>query len=171
MLKTVKMMQVYDMLALRGNNVLVTPNKDAIIVAPSNNNCYTLIGCTDDLRHYTVNLIRCTTSEVLKSDYLKTSTATIKAVEKLLKYSHLILECKKTTLKDANNFLYVSFVGDADEVLLSLMHDDGINTYAIKVLSCTLNNGIYESGYCKTDYMEYDSEYTLINEFIKGEIC
>lgn len=161
----VKLAQVHDMLVFRGYNAFMAPNKDALIVAPSENNCYALIKCMDN-KYFSINLLRCTTGSILKTDVARYSHTVVSTVEKLLKYSELILECKKTPVSD-DRHLYVSITGQGDEVILSLMkNSEDIGPYAIKVLPVTFT-GTYEVGYCKTDYAEYNSAYELIREFVK----
>lgn len=163
----VRLHQIHDMLIFRHYNVFMTPEKDTIIVAPPKNSCYIAIGCIEN-GYYSINLIRCATGDILKTDIDKYQPNIITTVEKLLKYSELILECRKTPMSSGGH-LYVSVTGQEDEVILSIMMDsDELGPYAIKVLPVTFTGNTYVVGYCKTDYAEYESVYELIHEFIKG---
>lgn len=163
----VRLHQTHDMFILRGYNAFITPDKNALIIAPPKNSCYALITCIDN-EHLSINLLRCATGDILKTDVARYPHTAISIVEKLLKYSELILECKKTPVSD-DRHLYVSVTGQEDEVILSIMMDsDELGPYAIKVLPVTFTGDAYETGYCKTDYVEYESVYELIHEFIKG---
>ena len=162
----VKLCQIHDMLVFRGYNAFMTPEKNAIIVAPHNNCCYALIKCMDN-KYYAVQLLRCANGDILKTDVARYPHTVVSTVEKLLKYSELILECKKIPVSD-DRHLYVSITGQDDEVILSIMMDsDDLGSYAVKVLPVTFTGDTYEVGYCKTDYAEYNSAYDLIQEFIK----
>lgn len=163
----IKLAQVHDMLIFRRHNVFMTPNKDVLIVAPHQNSCYAVITCMDN-KYFSINLLRCANGDILKTDVARYPQTVIATVEKLLNYSELILECKKTPIS-GDRHLYVSITGQSDEVILSIMEDsEDIGPYAIKVLPVTFTGDTYEVGYCKTDYAEYDSAYELIHEFIKG---
>lgn len=164
----IKLAQVHDMFIFKGYNAFMTPNQDAVVVAPCNNACYVLIGCMDS-KHYSINLLRCADGSILKTDVARYSQTVISTVKKLLNYSDLILECRKTPMS-GDRHLYVSVTGQENEAILSIMKDsEDIGPYAVKVLPVTFTGNTYEVGYCKTDYAEYDSAYELINEFIKGE--
>lgn len=163
----IKLAQVHDMLIFRHYNAFMTPNQDGIVIAPAKNSCYILIMCMDD-KHYNINLLRCADGSILKTDVARYPHTVIATAEKLLKYSELILECKKTPVS-GDRHLYVSVTGQEDEVILSIMEDsEDIGPYAVKVLPVTFTGDAYETGYCKTDYVEYESVYELIHEFIKG---
>ena len=161
----VKLCQIHDMLVFRGYNAFMTTEKNAIIVAPHNNCCYALIKCMDN-KYYSINLLRCANGDILKTDVARYSHTVVSTVEKLLKYSELILECKKTPVS-GDRHLYVSITGQSDEVILSIMKDsEDIGPYAVKVLPVTFTGDTYEVGYCKADYAEYNSAYELIQEFV-----
>lgn len=164
----VRLCQIHDMFIFRHHNAFMTPNQDGIIVAPPKNACYALITCMDD-KHFSINLLRCATGDILKTDVARYPQTVIATVEKLLNYSELILECKRTSVS-ANRYLYVSVTGQENEVILSIMQDSDsdIGDYAVKVLPVTFADGVYKTGYCKQDYIEYDSAYELVSEFIKG---
>lgn len=162
----VKFMQIHDMLVFRGYNAFMTPEQNAIIVAPPKNSCYALIKCMDN-KYYSINLLRSANGSILKTEVARYQLTVITTVEKLLNYSELILECKKTPVSN-NRYLYVSITGQENEVILSIMKDsEDIGPYAIKVLPVTFT-GTYKVGYCKTDYVEYESAYELIQEFVRG---
>lgn len=165
----IKLAQVHDMLIFKGYNAFMSPDKNAVIVAPSKSSCYALITSMDNNKYFSIKLLRCADGDILKTDVARYPQTTIATVEKLLKYSELILECKKTPISD-NKYLYVSVTGqENNEVILSIMEDnEDIGTYAIKVLPVTFTGDTYETGYCKQDYAEYNSVYELIHEFIKG---
>lgn len=161
----IKLAQVHDMLVFRGYNAFMTPNKDALIIAPDKNSCYAIVKCMDN-KYYSIKLLRCADGNILKTDVARYPHTVIAIVEKLLKYSELILECKKTPVSD-DKHLYVSVTGQSDEVILSIMMDnEDIGPYAIKVLPVTFTGNTYEVGYCKADYAEYNSAYELIREFV-----
>ena len=161
----VKLCQIHDMLVFRGYNAFMTSEKNAIIVAPHENSCYALIKCMDN-KYFSINLMRCVNGDILKTDVARYPHTVIATVEKLLKYSELILECKKTSISD-DRYLYVSVTGQNNEVILSIMQNsDEIGPYAVKVLPVTFTGNTYEVGYCKADYAEYESVYELIREFI-----
>lgn len=165
----IKLAMIHDMFVLRGYNAFMSPNKDAVIVAPSNKNCYVIIGDMDN-KHYSINLIECATGNILKTDAARYQQTIIKIVEKLLNYSDLILECKRTSVS-GDRHLYVSVTGQENEAILSIMKDSkDIGPYAVKMLPVTFTGNTYEVGYCKADYAEYDSAYELIQEFIKGGV-
>ena len=160
-------MQIHDMLVFRGYNAFMTPEKNAIVVAPPKNSCYALIKCMDN-KYFSINLLRCATGDILKTDVARYPQTVIATVEKLLNYSELILECKKTPVS-GDKHLYVSVTGQRDEVILSMMkNSEDIGLYAVKVLPVTFTGNIYKVGYCKADYAEYNSAYELIQEFIRG---
>lgn len=163
----IKLAQVHDMLIFRHHNAFMTPKQDVIIVAPAKNSCYAIITCMDN-KYFSINLLRCATGDILKTDVARYPQTVIATVEKLLNYSELILECKKTPVS-GDRYLYVSVTGQSDEVILSMMkkESEDIGTYAIKVLPVTFTGNTYEVGYCKTDYAEYDSAYELIQEFVR----
>ena len=166
MLNMVKFMQIRDMLALRSYNAFMTPEQNAIIVAPPKNSCYALIKCMDN-KYYSINLLRCADGSILKTDVARYPHTVIATVEKLLNYSELILECKKTPVS-GDTYLYVSITGQKNEVILSIMKDsEDIGPYAIKILPVTFTGDTYEVGYCKQDYAEYNSAYELIQEFVR----
>lgn len=163
----VRLYQAHDMFIFKGYNAFMAPDKDTLIIAPPKNSCYALVKCMDN-KYFSINLIRCANGDILKTDVARYPKTIIATVEKLLKYSELILECKKIPISN-NRYLYVSVSGQDDEVILSIMEDsEDIGPYAIKVLPVTFTGNTYEVGYCKQDYAEYDSAYELINEFIKG---
>lgn len=160
----IKLAQVHDMLIFRHHNAFMTPNQDCIIIAPDKNSCYALIKCMDN-KYFSINLIRCANGSILKTDFARPHTV-VSTVEKLLKYSELILECKKTPVSN-DRYLYVSVSGQDDEVILSMMkNSEDIGPCAVKVLPVTFTGNTYEVGYCKTDYAEYNSAYELIQEFV-----
>ena len=162
----VKLMQIHDMLVFRGYNAFMTPEQNAIIVAPPKNSCYIIVKYMD--KYFSINLLRCVNGDILKTDVARYPQTIIATIEKLLKYSELILECKKTPVS-GDKHLYVSVTGQSDEVILSIMMDsDDIGPYAVKVLPVTFTGNTYEVGYCKTDYAEYKSAYELIQEFVRG---
>ena len=162
----IKLAQVHDMLIFRHYNVFMMPNNGGLIVAPHKNSCYALITCMDN-KYFSINLLRCANGDILKTDVARYPHTVVSTVEKLLKYSELILECKKTPVSD-DKHLYVSVTGQSDEVILSIMMDnEDIGLYAVKVLPVTFTGNTYETGYCKADYAEYNSAYELIQEFIK----
>ena len=162
----IKLAMIHDMFVLRGYNAFISPNKDVVIVAPHKNSCYATIKYMNN-KYFSINLLRCANGDILKTDVARYQKTVVSTVEKLLKYSELILECKKTPVSDDRN-LYVSVTGQSNEVILSIMkNSDDLGSYAIKVLPVTFNGNTYETGYCKTDYAEYDSAYELIHEFIK----
>lgn len=162
----IKLAQVHDMLILGHHNAFMTPKQDVIIVAPAKNSCYAVITCMDN-KYFSINLLRCATGGILKTDVARYPHTVVSTVEKLLNYSELILECKKTAMSD-DKYLYVSITGQENEVILSIMKDSkDIGQYAIKVLPVTFTGGTYETGYCKTDYAEYNSAYELIQDFIR----
>lgn len=163
----IKLAQVHDMLIFRHHNAFMTPKQDVVIVAPAKNSCYAVITCMDN-KYFSINLLRCANGDILKTDVARYPHTVVSTVEKLLKYSELILECKKTPVSD-DRYLYVSVTGQSDEVILSMMKKDNkdIGQYAIKVLPVTFTGNTYEVGYCKTDYAEYESVYELIQEFVR----
>lgn len=162
----VRLHQAHDMFIFKGYNAFITPNKDALIIAPPKNNCYVIVRHMD--KYFSINLLRCVNGDILKTDVARYLNTVETTVEKLLKYSELILECKKTPIS-GDRYLYVSITGQSDEVILSIMENsEDVGPYAIKVLPVTFTDDTYEVGYCKTDYAEYDSAYELIHEFIKG---
>lgn len=163
----IKLAQVHDIFLFKGYNAFMTPKQDVIIVAPAKNSCYAVITCMDN-KYFSINLLRCATGDILKTDVAIYPHTVVSTVAKLLKYSELILECKKTPVS-GNRHLYISVTGQDDEVILSIMEDsEDIGLYAVKVLPVTFTGDTYETGYCKQDYAEYNSAYELINEFIKG---
>lgn len=168
----IKLAQIHDMLVFRGYNAFMSPKKDTIIVAPHKNACYVVVSTmnSNDSVYYTLNLIQCATGSTLKTDYLSSQTAVISMINKMLNYSSLILECRENNLHNLTSeyYLYLSLVGDNNEILLSLMFDDNGTEYPVKVMPCSLEDGIYNTGYCKTDFESYDSELELITEFVKG---
>ena len=162
----IKLAQVHDMLIFRHHNAFMTPNKDALIVAPPKNSCYAAITCMDN-KYFSINLLRCANGDILKTDVARYSHTVVSTVEKLLKYSELILECKKTPVS-GDRHLYVCVTGQSDEVILSIMQDgEDISPYAVKVLPVTFTGDTYKVGYCKADYAEYNSAYELIQRFIE----
>lgn len=165
---SVRLHQAHDMFIFKGYNAFMTLDKEALIIAPPKNSCYIIVGYMD--KYFSINLLRCATGDILKTDVARHPHTVVSTVEKLLKYSELILECRKTPMS-GNRHLYVSVTGQEDEVILSIMEDsEDIGPYAVKVLPVTFDGDTYEVGYCKTDYAQYDSAYELINEFIKGVI-
>ena len=164
----IKLAQAHDMFIFRGYNAFIAPDKDALIIAPSKNSCYVIVGCVD--KYFSINLLRCATGDILKTDVARYPHTVVSTVEKLLKYSELILECKKTPVS-GDRQLYVSVTGQENEAILSIMENsEDIGPYAVKVLPVTFTGNTYEVGYCKADYAEYDSAYELIQEFIKGGV-
>ena len=162
---SVRLHQAHDMFIFKGYNAFITPDKDALIIAPPKNSCYVIVRYMD--KYFSINLLRCATGDILKTDVARYPQTVIATVEKLLNYSELILECKKTPVSD-DRYLYVSVTGQSDEVILSIMKDsENIGPYAVKVLPVTFTGNTYEVGYCKADYAEYDSAYELIQEFVR----
>ena len=163
---SVRLHQAHDMFIFKGYNAFIAPDKDALIIAPHKNNCYVIIRYVD--KYFSINLLRCANGDILKTDVARYPHTVVSTVEKLLNYSELILECKKTSVSDGK-YLYVSITGQSNEVILSIMQNsEDIGPYAIKVLPVTFTGDTYEVGYCKTDYSEYESAYELIQEFIRG---
>ena len=163
----IKLAQVHDTFIFKGYNAFIAPNKNALIIAPPKNSCYAFITCMDN-KYFSINLLRSANGSILKTDVARYPHTVVSTVEKLLKYSELILECKKTPVSD-DRHLYVSVTGQGDEVILSIMkNSEDIGPYAVKVLPVTFTGNTYEVGYCKADYAEYNSAYELIQEFVRG---
>ena len=163
---SIKLHQTHDIFIFKGYNAFIAPDKDTLVIAPPKNSCYVIVRYMD--KYFSINLLRCATGDILKTDVARYPHTVVSTVEKLLKYSELILECKKTPVS-GDRHLYVSVTGQSDEVILSIMQDsEDIGPYAIKVLPVTFTGDTYETGYCKQDYAEYNSAYELINEFING---
>lgn len=169
----INLMKSFDMLTIRYHNTLVL-SEDSYIVADDSNSCYVIVEYIEDnnlnIKFYKIELVRNITGKTVATAYEQEYFPIVRTVEKMLKYSELFLECNNTLIKE-NYKLNISTIGDKEDVTLSLLKNPGdINVDVIKVLSITLNDGVYKTGFCKSDYAEYELESDLIQNFLEGVI-